>query len=58
MGTTKRARIYKDAAQSPEFPWFYTVENNPPTEDALDYGSVETWERAMRCVSDALGSQR
>lgn len=52
--SSKRVRIYKDVQASPEFPWFYSVEHDPPREDALDYGSVESWERACRCVQHVL----
>ncbi|AXH48860.1 hypothetical protein SEA_STEAMY_86 [Mycobacterium phage Steamy] len=49
-----RARINKEASSCPEFPWFYTVEHEPRQEDALDYGSVESFERALECVEAAI----
>ncbi len=37
-----------------EFPWYFTVEHDPPRPDAYDYGSVETFERAVECAEAAL----
>lgn len=51
---SRRAKIYKDTNASLEFPWFYTVEHEPRREDALEYGSVESWGRAMRIVCHVL----
>lgn len=54
------ARIYRQPLSEDAtygFPWFFTVENVPPTDDAYDYGSVETFDRAIECVI-ALTSER
>ena len=40
------------------FPWFYIIENDPPTADAYDYGSVATFEEAIQCVCDGLAIRR
>ncbi len=50
----RQAFIYKDASNNPTHPWFYTVEHNPPGEDAFDYGSVATLPEAFACVKSAL----
>lgn len=51
---SQRAKIRKDPTHADQFNWFYTVEHEPPGPDALDYGSVESWEEAMRCVEAVL----
>lgn len=40
-----------------KFPWSYVVENVPPTDDAYDYGSVETFTRAVECVKSAIAER-
>lgn len=49
-----RVKIRKSTTLDPDFPWEYTVEDMPPREDALDYGNVESYRRAIECAEYAL----
>lgn len=51
---TARAMIRKDPVPDPAYPWYYTVEHEPPREDSLDYGSLSTQAEAMQAVEHVL----
>ena len=55
MSERKRVTIRKDQDDPADpYPWHYTVEWDPREEDAMDYGSLETWELALHCALESL----
>lgn len=50
-GGVHQARIYRDTTVPDQpYPWHFSVEDRPPREDALDYGSVATHAEAIAAV--------
>jgi hypothetical protein len=55
---SKRILIRKDSSPDPQFCWYYTVEHEPRQEDALDYGSCESWQEELNYSWQVLAAER
>lgn len=56
--TSPRVRVRKD--QHPDagpYPWHYSVEWETPEPNAMDYGSLATWEEALASALASLASE-